>query len=537
MNFTKSYKDGTTPTVAIIGAGVSGICAAIQLQRQLKLTTYAVFELEADIGGTWRSNTYPGCNSDAPSHQYSYSFAPNYEWSQKFAPQAEVLGYLKNTAKTYNIYDKVKLNHRVSKMKWQEDKNKWALHWIKTTTGEEGDFEADVVIHGTGVLRIPCIPKEFDTFKGLKWHSAQWDHSVDLTGKKVGIVGASASGVQIISTIADKVESLEVYSRSSVYITPLLNYRYTDTWRLLFEYVPFFYTFYRALHYWVIDFTVFLYFKIAWYSILHHIFTSLVVWIHRFRLVRNREIRRKLTPDYELGSRNIVLSNSFYPTFQKPNVTLHKDTITSIEGRTIKTADGSEKELDVLVLATGFEWVGNFPIGYWIGRNGIDISEKWGENPTTYYGTCVPNAPNFYLTWGPNSGILHHSQTHMLEIQVNYAINAISHMMKENLAVLEIKQEVADEFMRTVDRRIERVLFSTKYKPRFTNSMGKVRGFWYGGCTEFWWRLRKLHLEQFLTTPRTITAVDAKSGASSTETPISSFATLNGHRGRETDSD
>ena len=174
------------------GNRVSGLCAAIQLQRQLQLTTYTVYELEAEIGGTWYSNTYRGCQSDAPSHLYSYSFAPNYDFSKKFVKQSEVLAYFRSTAKTFNIYDKIRFNTRIMSMQWHDTRRKWILHWVKDETGEKGQDEFDVVIHGTGVLRLPNIPKEFEAFEGEFWHSARWNHSVDITGKRVGVVGIGA---------------------------------------------------------------------------------------------------------------------------------------------------------------------------------------------------------------------------------------------------------------------------------------------------------------------------------------------------------
>ncbi|KAF9936719.1 hypothetical protein BGZ65_002098 [Modicella reniformis] len=491
MGFAKSFKDGTTPSIAIIGAGLSGICAAIQLQRQLQLTTYKVFELEADVGGTWFRNTYPGCQSDAPAHLYSYSFAPNYDFSKKFVPQSEVLAYLRATAKTYNIYDKILLQTRVSSMQWNEGRKKWILHWVKSATGEEGDHEADVVIHGAGMLRYPKVPKEFDAFKGDMWHSARWNHSVDLTGKRVGVVGTSASGIQIVSTIADRVESLEVYGRSPVYVTPQLNITYNRVWQFLFRHVYFIYTLYRTFWYYYVDSTILLYHKLAWFSAFHRAVVYFVTWLHRFlQLPFDNDLRRKVTPDYELATRRIVLSDKFFPTLKKPNVTLHRDPIVTISGGTIETKSGSKCELDILVLATGFDWISNFPVGYWIGRGGTDIATNWGESPTTYYGTCVPKAPNFFLIWGPNVGIVHHALTSLIELQVMYAIRAISHMLEKDIATMEIKQEAVEKFLETLDRRIQRTIFTTKVR-------SKCRGFWWGSVTEFWWKMKDLHPERF----------------------------------------
>ncbi|KAF9434601.1 hypothetical protein BGZ76_007735 [Entomortierella beljakovae] len=329
-------------------------------------------------------------------------------------PQSEIIAYLRATAKTYNIYDKIQFQTRVTNMRWNEGRKKWTLRWVKSTTGEQGESEFDVVIRSAGVLRIPSVPKEFDAFEGQKWHTARWDHSVDLTGKRVGIVGAAASGIQVIPAIASKVQSLEVYSRTPSYVLPQGNFFYNK--------FPF-----------------------------------------------DATMRRKLTPEYELASRHLVLSDSYYPALKRSNVTLHTNKITSIKESTIETSDGSLRELDVLILATGFDWISNFPEDYWFGRNGIDIPKNWGENPMTYFGTCVPHAPNYFLLWGPNTGI----------------------------ATMEVKQEAAEEFLKYADKRLTRTLYTTKIMPKFLNSKGNCRGYFWGSVTEYWWHLRKLRPELF----------------------------------------
>ncbi|KAF9304099.1 hypothetical protein BGZ74_002339 [Mortierella antarctica] len=442
MTLTKTYPDGSTPKIAIIGAGISGICAANQLQRQLHLSTYTIFELEPDIGGVWKNNT-------------------------------EVLDYFRSTAKTYNIYDKIRFNTRVTNMKWNESRKKWILRWVNTSSSEQGDYEVDVVLHGSGLLRIPQVPKEFESFQGDMWHSARWNHSVDLTGKRVGVVGTSASGMQIIPVIADKVETLDVYGRSPVYITPMFNGEYGRTWRFFCRYVPFFYLFYTSL-----------------------------LYLLFIQLPSNPTLRRQLTPQYELASRRILLSNTYYPTFKRDNVSLHTDEIVSINGKTIEIKDGSFRELDVLVLATGFNYSLNFPPGCWIGRGGVDIPTIWHDNPTTYYGTFIPNAPNFFLLCGPNSVVAHLAVMHMIETQVMYVIRSLSYMMQNDLSTIEIKQEAVDQFMDTYDKRMDKLMFATKKMPKFLNSQGKCRVFWYGCVTEFWWRMRELHPERFLVQSR-----------------------------------
>lgn len=212
--------------------------------------------------------------------------------------------------------------------------------------------------------------------------------------------------MQIIPAIADKVESLDVYGRSPAYIIPQLNSEYGRTWRFLCRYVPFFYFLYVSLQYLFMDANILLYHKLAWNSIIHRTFAYFLTWLHRFtQLPNNPTLRHKLTPQYDIASRRTVLSDIYYPTFKRDNVSLHVDEIVSVKGNTIETEGGSFRELDVLVLATGFDWFQCFPPGYWFGRGGIDIPVSWGENVTTYYGTCTPTAPNFFMVWGPNSGI------------------------------------------------------------------------------------------------------------------------------------
>ncbi|KAG0259539.1 hypothetical protein DFQ27_004012, partial [Actinomortierella ambigua] len=192
MGLTKTYSDGSTPVVAIIGAGFAGMCAAIRLQTELNLHTYQVFELEADIGGTWLSNTYPGCACDVTAHTYVFSFAPNYDWSQRYSPQSEIWAYQRRVAQQFDLYPKIKFQTEVTKIVWDHATQKWVLDYVHLPTGDKHVFVADLVFMGQGPLRIPQIPKQFEAFEGPKWHSAQWNHEYDLTGKRVAVVGSGA---------------------------------------------------------------------------------------------------------------------------------------------------------------------------------------------------------------------------------------------------------------------------------------------------------------------------------------------------------
>ncbi|KAF9419068.1 hypothetical protein BGZ76_004300 [Entomortierella beljakovae] len=451
MVLTKTYPDGSTPTIAIIGAGFAGLLTAIQLQRKLNLTSYTVFELQPDLGGTWLTSTYPACQADVPAHLYSFSFAPNYEFPDKFSQRSDVLTYIQSTAKTYNIYDKIRFQTKVSAIHWEEKCKKWTLHWINTSTNEEGDFEADFVFHGTGVLRVPSIPEEYSGFKGAMWHSANWDHSVDLSDKRVGVIGISESGVQVVSGIGRNVKSLEVYGRTPPYIKPRLNIAYNNVWLCLFYYVPFFYQIYRTFLYILEDATIFIYKRLTWRSVFHRMLYYAITWLYRFTsLVFRPDLRKKMTPKYEIGNRRIVLSDEFYPIIKLPHVSLHSSPIVSINGNTLETEDGSKQELDVLILATGYQRTGNFPNKFWFGRGGVEIVKHWDGDPRAY------NA--------------HHSLICLFEAQVEYAIQVLSFMMERNIGTLEVTQEALNGYDEYIDRKMKEMIFTNTSTPNYINS-------------------------------------------------------------------
>ncbi|KAF9164783.1 hypothetical protein DFQ26_001017 [Actinomortierella ambigua] len=507
---TTAYQDGSTPTIAIIGSGVSGLCVAIQLQRLLHITSYTIFELDTEIGGTWSANTYPGASCDETAHTYNYTFAPNFEWSRPYAPQPEILDYLKATARTYNLYDKIKFQTRVVNMRWDEDRQKWTLHWRNEATGVEGDYVADIVYSCTGLLRIPSIPEEFHDFKGPMWHSARWDASVDLKDKRVAVVGCCASGIQIIPNVGREASHMTVYARSMPYILPWCNYRYSDAIKWAFRNVPLVHSLYTAFWYYAIDSNILLYYRLTWYSFIHRMIMYAVTWLYLFLSVRDKTLRKKMTPDYEIGSRRIVLTDDFFSTMQKPNVDLRTGKIVKVEGRSIELDDGSKQEFDVAILATGFGWVENYPPDTWFGRGGVDVAKSWGEDPLTYFGTTAPASPNHFMIWGPNSGIGHNSLTAIIEAQVNYTMQALSSMMENSLSVIEVKEEAAKAFLALNDRRFENHIFTNCRRPKFLNSRGRCAGFWCGSCTEFWWHLRRFDLSIYNTEPRIGNAAEVK---------------------------
>ncbi|KAF9582021.1 hypothetical protein BGW38_000767 [Lunasporangiospora selenospora] len=501
MGLTKTYKDGSTPVVAIIGAGFSGLCAAIRLKTQLNISTYQVFELEPDVGGTWWSNTYPGAACDVASINYQFSFEPNYDWSHRYAPQPEIWAYLRRVAKKYDVYEKIRFRTEITHVEWHQDRQKWILDYLNLATGEKSMMEADIVFSGTGPLRIPQIPKQFEAFEGPKWHTAQWNHSYDLTNKRVAVIGSGASAIQVVPAIVDKVKTLEFYQRTPTYIVPRHNGAYNKLWKIAFRYVPFFHFIMFKLNYWSSEFTINI-FSNRWVHKLPRMVTTVMAWFFRIWQVRNKVLRAKLTPKYEMGCRRIVVSSEYFPALVKKNVNVHTESISEVKGNTLILKDGSVQEVDCLVLATGFKVQDMIPPKFLIGKNGADLNEKWGVNPRTFYGITGADIPNLFFLLGPNTGLGHNSVLFMIETQVDYAIKAISYMMANNLSTIEVKASAVDEFTKDLDEQMQHKVWSSNCKSWYQNDEGRVTALWWGSCSQYWRRLRTFNMNHYEGTRR-----------------------------------
>ncbi|KAI8601628.1 putative flavin-binding monooxygenase-like protein [Dissophora ornata] len=497
MGLTKTYMDGSTPTIAIIGAGFSGLCAAIRLQTQLDLYSYHVFELEPDIGGTWWSNTYPGCACDVKSHNYAFSFEPNYDWSRSYAPQQEIWDYLRRTARKYNLYEKISFRTEITHVEWNEGLQKWELDYVNLNSGQTSKMEADIVFSGMGPLRIPQIPKEFEAFEGPKWHTAQWDHSYDLTNRRVAIVGSGASAIQVVPSIAKKVKTLEYYQRTASYIVPRRNAHYSALWKWMFRKIPFFHFIYYKILYWSSEYTIAA-FSSKRKDRIPRLVVTFLAWFFRYVQVRDKILRQKLTPNYEIGCRRIVVSSNYYPALKRKNVNVHTETISGVNGNTIILKDGSVQEVDALILATGFHVQRILPLGFLIGKGGCDVMEKFGKNPVTYYGLTSYVTPNLFFLLGPNTGLGHNSVLFMIETQVEYAIKAISFMMEKDLVSVQATKTACEEFVDEADQKMKGMVWSSNCNSWYQNEDGKVTALWWGSCSHYWWRLRKFRPAHFV---------------------------------------
>ncbi len=466
--------------VIIIGSGFGGQCAAINLQKN-GITNYAILERRDFMGGTWCQNTYPGAAVDVQSPLYSFSFEP-YKWSQMFAEQNELKEYTNHIIDKYKLRDKTVLNATVTALKWSDSKKLWEV----TVNGEE-EYQTQFVINAGGPLSNPLIPnfKGLDTFKGKSFHTNNWDHSYDYKNKRVAVIGSGASAAQVIPTIAPDVKKLSVFQRNPHWVMPRPDRKFSFVERNMLgnEKV---YKAVRSAIYWGLETRV-IGFKYSEFMLKTVAQREAVNYINK--VIKDKDLRKKVTPNYTIGCKRVVLSSDLYPAYTRDNVDLYtkEQAIKEITPTGIITADGKEIDLDLIIYATGYDAVeGN--VGYTIhGKNGYDILDFWNEYPRAYLGTTIPKFPNLFLIIGPNTGIGHTSAIFIIESQMNYIIHSIKALKKRNKKVIEVKEEVEEKYTEMIHKEMEKTVWkSGGCSSWYQNKSGKVIAMYPGFSFTFY---------------------------------------------------
>jgi cation diffusion facilitator CzcD-associated flavoprotein CzcO len=431
--------------VAIIGAGFSGLGMAIRLKQE-GLHDFVILERAGDVGGTWRDNSYPGCACDVPSHLYSFSFAPNPNWSHIFARQEEILEYLRDCAERFGVLPHVRFDHEVTTAEWDDASDRWVLE----TTG--GTYTANVVVAAAGPLSQPSIPKlpGLERFGGTAFHSAQWDHDHDLSGKRVAVIGTGASAIQFIPKIQPKVKQLHVFQRTPPWVLGRPEHAISPTEKRLLRTVPGLQRAIRTAIYWGAEGGIL---GLAYDPRLLKPLEALARR-HIRAQVKDPELRRKLTPDYRLGCKRILGSDDYYPALTQPNAEVVTDRIQRVRKGAIVTEDGTVRDVDTIIFGTGFHVTDNPMMGLVRGNDGRSLAEVWEGSPQAYLGMTVPGFPNAFLIVGPNTGLGNNSIVFMIEAQVRYVLGALKTMDEHGLAAIEVKPEVHASFQDEVQRRM-----------------------------------------------------------------------------------
>ena len=495
--------------VAVLGTGFGGIGMAIKLQEQ-GITDFAVLERADDLGGTWRDNSYPGCACDVPSNLYSFSFAPNPDWSRSFSPQPEIWAYLKKTAEDNDVVKYMRFGHMVTGARWDEDNTRWELETTK------GLITAHVVVAATGGLSDPMNPDipGIETFEGKTFHSATWDHDYDLTGKRVAVIGTGASAIQFVPKIQRKVAQLDLYQRTAPWIQPRLDRPYTRLEKTLFKKFPLFQKLSRLGIYWSRESLVLAYTRNQ------KVFLPLRLTAarHRRRQIKDPVLRAKVTPNYAMGCKRMLISNDYYPSLTKPNVDVITDGIAEIRPHSIVTKDGVEREVDAIIYGTGFH-VTDFPASQFIhGRNSQKLSEVWTDGIHHYLGANVAGFPNLFFLAGPNTGLGHNSMVFMLESHMQYVLSALKTMRDNEIDVVDVRSDVQDEFDTALqDRMKNTVWIRGGCSSWYLDAKGRNVTLWPGATWAFRRRTSTFNLDDYEVAAKTTTTT---AGAAETREPL-----------------
>jgi cation diffusion facilitator CzcD-associated flavoprotein CzcO len=482
-------------SVAILGAGFGGLCMATKLLERGH-DDFMIFEKAASSGGTWRDNSYPGCACDVPSHLYSYSFAQQSGWSRRYAPQGEILAYIRDVADRYGLDERILYETPITSLKWDDDERFWRL-----STGDGRNFTARAVVSAVGGLHVPAYPRisGVEQFRGPAFHTARWRHEIDLKGKRVAVIGAGASAVQVVPEIASRVERLFVFQRTPQWILPRNDRRYSTLERLAYRFVPGLLRAARAFHYWKAEATA----------------LGFVVkpkWMRegekrarKFleRSISDPALREKLQPKYRMGCKRVLLSDAYYPALTRSNVELVTNRIERATPEGIVTADGLVRPVDVIVYATGFRPFDQSAEITVSGRDGRVLSEEWDNGPQAYRGVAVKGFPNYFLIMGPNSGLGHSSILLMIESQVNYVLQCLAWLESGRTDAVEVRPEVQDEF----NERLERARQHTVWKDSnqaggcsswYVHSSGRNTAMWPGFASSYWMSMLRADSRDFL---------------------------------------
>lgn len=476
--------------VVIVGAGFSGLAMAIGLKKAGR-HDFVVLEKAAEVGGTWRENTYPGCACDIPSHLYSFSFEPNPNWSRQYSPQPEIWDYLRRCVRKYRINPHIRFNTKMVSAEFDDARGNWLL---TTDSGEA--IKARVLVGAFGPLHQPALPDVpgLDRFTGKTFHSARWDHGYDLTGKRVAVVGTGASAIQFVPEIARRTAALHIFQRTPPWVLPKPDRAITDFEHRLFRLFPPAQRALRNVIYWRQEAAA-LGFVAS--PRLMRVFERMALRYLR-RSIDDPRLRKALTPDYRIGCKRILFSNDYYRTLNRPDVELITSGLAEVRERSVLTSGGAEREVDAIIFGTGFHVIDSLVNQTIIGSNGLKLRDAWATGPKSYHGITLSGFPNFFLLVGPNTGLGHNSIIFMIETQVRHIMRCLQEL--DAGRTINIKASAEREFNNWVRAKLRGTVWQTGCRSWYLdNSLypGRNHTLWPGFTFTYWWRTRSPRLSDY----------------------------------------
>jgi cation diffusion facilitator CzcD-associated flavoprotein CzcO len=485
---TTSPPTGTSPSprprrdlsAVVIGAGFGGLAAARELLRR-GVTSVTVLEKADRVGGVWRDNTYPGAACDVPSSLYSYSFAPKPDWSRRYGEQPEILRYIEEVAAREGLLGLVRTGTEVTAATYDEQRCRWAVV-VRTEDGTTEELDVDLVVSAVGQLSRPHVPPlpGIDSFRGPAFHSAAWDHGLDLTGKRVAVVGTGASAIQFVPHLARRAGHVTVFQRSAPYVVPKPDRSYTRLHRRAFRRLPRTQGFGREL-------------TRTLSELLNRTLTEDTVvtkaFVAAFRLhlrhqVPDRELRAKLLPDYAIGCKRLLFSNDWYPALTRPDVEVVTHAVVEVTPDGVRASDGTLHPADVIVYGTGFRAT-EFLTPVEVTGRGTTLAEAWSEGAHAYLGMTVPGFPNFFVVYGPNTNLGGSSILSMIECQTGYLGQLVDRLVSGELGVAEVREDVAEQYDREVQERLSHSVWASGCSSWYQEPGGRITTNWPGTVQEY----------------------------------------------------
>lgn len=457
--------------IIIVGTGFSGICIAKNLLDN-HFNDFAMLERSADVGGTWRDNNYPGAACDVPSHLYSFSFAQNPDWSRKYPSQGELFAYTKNVIRDYGLEKFIHLNHNVSRAEYDENQKRWIV------TTSQGQMSCNHLVAGMGPLadaKMPDIPGLGD-FKGHMFHSSQWDHDYPLAGKRVAVIGTGASAIQFVPEVVKAAGHVDVYQRTAPWLIARNNRKITALEKWLFRHVQFYQKLFRKYIYYQHELRVV---GIVLNPILMTVYQKLA-YRHLKKQVPDAQLRARLTPDYTIGCKRILISNDWYPALQQPNCELIDTGIAKISANGIIDKNGNERAVDLIILNTGFYATDNPVWQNFIGKNKQSLAARWSEGEEAYLGTTVSGFPNLFIMIGPNTVLGHSSMIYMIESQARHVMDCLKYLRNNHYRSIEVKDDVLAAYNVQIQSKLKNTIWTSGCHSWYQNSHGKITSLWPG---------------------------------------------------------